>query len=410
MPDPVTTALPTSIQAIEHARPGPTVDGTAVLPGDILHEDSGQQRVVLGTGFGQHNSGLRLFDPDACEQVQPQGNWTTLSGSAWSLPFQALGCATELDSEKRTQHLLVVGYDPTRQQYRCLYGSSPVGGTHAPISADTVLGRSEAEVDDALAPPFPGGSTLASVARVTPELPETVRAQVKTLAGRRLTATSGRTDGATHQPTNFEIPTGTGEAVWSEKAEPTLIPGDRLVVWPDTADTPGSPVGIEGPTLDDSRCVALLHSEGDAVRWFDFERGRTEIVTKAAVGRRVRLAHSRGFVLQLLARDSFVDPIGTPRTYSIHCYRVLGGDGPAWVLAAGRTETATPRLEHPLTLPGVRFESQEALATALATPETLSHPLQTWAAATAKVRKLCHRVANYVRQAADRPSLNYQGL
>lgn len=404
--------LPTSIQTTEGARPGPTVDGTPVVPGDVLVDECDSQRVVLATGFGQHNSGVRLFDPVAREQVHPQGSWTTLTGEQWSLEFTALGCGTELDSENRTQHLLLAGWDPTTEAYRCLHGVSPLGGTHAPVSTDTVLAQTQAGLREALTPPFGSGSPLASVARSTPGLPEAVRGQVTALAHRRLPSNE-TTAHPTQERTDIEIPTGTAPPVWSRPEEPSLIPGDRLVVWPTAVEAPSSPVGLDSATVAAGQCVVVLHGDDEdegTVRWFEFASERVETVPNSTVERRVRLARNQGFVLQLLARDSFVDPIGTPRTYSLHCYRVLGGDGPAYLLAGGRTETTTPRLEHPLTLPMEEFQRREALVSALAAPETLSHPLRTWASATEKVELLCQRASTYVRQAEGRPCLSSQGL
>jgi len=374
-------AFPTAVRGPWAAPEGPPVDGEPLRQGDVLAGPEGPL-VVVGTRRGPANGGVELFDPARHRRrVVGSGDRNLES----PVRRRALGVVRTVADERVT--LWYASYVPETDRFRCAVGRAPLGATvvgfEATTAADTRAGL-RARLD----PPVAGESALSGFA--SPE----VEADLTRLA--EAVATAERPAGERDTPAlatdGVAIPTGEADLIGGPG--PTVLPGDRLVYWPDRRP-PRDPLSAGAATLSAGRCEVVL----DGTTLYDLAGGGRERVDPGTLTERFERARERGLVLRLLARDCHVAPIGRAHTDSLHVYEAHSEKQTA--LACGdRQTTATPRLEHPLALPVETDPDLERLADRL---RTGGGPLEPWTDEES-TEQLCERVARRaLENAARRP-------
>ena len=389
-------SFPATVQSAVEARPGPTVDGAPVRPGDVLVDADGDRRVVTRTGQGPTNDAVGLFDPDAGGPTTARGAGEHIDGDRWTVAWRTLGVATATadgdDSARRV--VSMAGYDPAGDRYAWAWGAGPLAALAVPVTP-VVSNGSAADLRAALAPPLEGAGGLASLLGTSrPALLDRLDRRVRSLSERRCRGGAGTTPSLT--TTDVAIPTGAEPPVVESPDGAPLRPGDRLVYWED--HRPGDPLSADPPTLAAGHCLVVCRQDDTetGVTCYDLADGAARTLDPAELGARCERALAGGVVLRTLARDCFVDPIGTDRTYSVHAYAVAGTVDSAVLLAGSRRQTATPRLEHPLALSCQTYDRRDALRRGLAGEAPLDHPLSAWRSDHDSVAAMCERVARRV--------------
>lgn len=421
--------LPATIQSVIEARPGPSVDGAPLRPGDIVVTPEGTKRVVVETGFGTTNAAVGLFDPDDGGRVTAPGQGTSIDGTDWNVTWRNLGTATGLDREQEQRLLATAGFDPRTERYAWAKGRAPVAALA--VQPQTVAhAGSVIDLRRALKRPFDRSLEPFSKAGSEGEgLLERVRSQVGTCAERRSDSitdrrgtpgsdrdTPGRDDEATTPAlwtTTVQIPTGEQSPVLRpERGEP-LKPGDRLIYW--DRQPPAAPLSADRDALARGHCQVLLRqSDGpndarerpqrpDGIDCYDLTRASRTRFGRDELAKCHEQAVESGLVLRLVARDCFVDPIGTERTYSVHVYATTGVHGNGLLLAGTCHGTSTPRLEHPLALSKTVYDHVDGITDALRGSTRPADPLSAWTDESQSIASMCERIADRIEN-SDRPS------
>lgn len=418
-------SVPATTQSVTDARPGPTVDGAPLRPGDVLVDAGGRRRVVTETGLGAANDAVGLFDP-VDGRVPAGGRDGRIDERSCQVAWRNLGTVTGLSEDGDRRLLVTAGYDPERGRYAWAWGRGPVAALAVPLQpvaeADTVIALRQS-----LAPPFPDGAAalLSALCAERPPLLERLRSRVTTgseqradaLTGGECRVPSGRTTGASidrSQPslwtTAVRIPTGQEPAVPVPADGAPIRPGDRVVYW--DSGPPAAPLSAGRDVLAAGHCrVVLPQSSGGSdgrIVCYDLSTGTHERFDPAGFAEIHDRATRQGLVCRLLARDCFVDPIGTEQTYSVHVYALTGGLGASLLLAGVREPTTTPRLEHPLALPTRTYPDLDTLGSALRGSRPLEHPLSEWATEHEAVAAMRERVADRIEHGERRRSLSVE--
>lgn len=393
--------FPTGVGSVETARPGPTVDGSRLHPGDVLLGPDDQRRVVTRTGVGPTNEGVGVFDPKRRDRTTWSREYPSLTSGQWTLERRALAVETALGADGQTQYLVYTSHETERDRYRCEWGQTALGAMDVPLDGASLDVATASALCTALARPATVDAPLSALTTVPeggPALLDTVEQGTRTVASRRVGDGTVPTRDATLWCTGVEIPTGVDGRV-ATVGGLDLTPGDRLLTWPDGIAPGTDPTAISPERLRAGACIVVLRQseQFDAVTCYDITADERLSLTSAGLRRRYDRALDGGFALSLLARECFVDPVGTDRTYSVHGYHVTGCDTP-WLLAVDAQETATPRLEHPLALHTTAYTDVEAMVQALGDPQRLADRFGQWASRRPAVRALCERVADRVEE------------